>query len=81
MELKFCPCCGGHAKIRGCKKYWIACSKCGLTTAVFDTMHEAIRAWNKREDDTVFLTKFEWALVVMSLILGGLLYHLIRVLF
>lgn len=75
MDLKSCPCCGGQVKIKGAGKYWLECTKCGLTTRVYDTMLDAIKAWNHREpdEDRIFLTRFEWILLMLGAAIGWLI--------
>ena len=50
-ELKPCPFCDGEAKIFtfGLERYrTIGCSKCGVQLPVYETIEQAIKAWNNR---------------------------------
>ena len=59
--IKNCPCCGGQFKVRvtrrlnnnNCEGYYIMCHRCGLETAIYDTIPEAITAWNRRYKDEI----------------------------
>jgi len=56
MIIDKCPCCGGEPFVRvtrrmdngQCQGYYIMCRKCQLETAIYDTMLEAVTAWNRR---------------------------------
>lgn len=66
-ELKSCPFCGGEATPESEPRfvptfydpdgsnaeieYWIRCTKCGAETRLFKTEHEALEAWNKRNEE------------------------------
>ena len=54
-ELKACAFCGGKANLRcasvivGRKKYFVSCHDCNTSTSrYFDTLDDAITAWNRR---------------------------------
>lgn len=53
-ELKPCPFCGGEAKIRDYShpdldpEIDVFCTNCGGQTFVYETVGEAIEAWNRR---------------------------------
>ena len=51
-ELKPCPFCGGEASIAkghdGELLPWVMCRECGAETYCFDSVAEAIEAWNRR---------------------------------
>lgn len=51
-ELKLLPCpfCGGEAvSIDGYREaFFVQCEDCGATFPMFDTLSEAIAAWNRR---------------------------------
>lgn len=54
--IKKCPFCGNHAEIKrgGHGGYYIRCSdysECFCSTFIFNTLDEAMRAWNRRSDD------------------------------
>lgn len=54
VELKPCPFCGGEAHIRqnGNRVFpWVVCSDCIASTRVYDSVEEAIEAWNRRAGD------------------------------
>ncbi len=56
MIIDKCPCCGGETFARkthlpnkdGCEKYYIMCRDCGLETALYNTLLQAVEAWNRR---------------------------------
>lgn len=62
VELLPCPFCGGEAEVKkvyGCNKYYIVCSsskalfddRCvlaGIGARVYDSIGDAIAAWNRR---------------------------------
>ena len=54
-ELKKCPFCGGEAKLVGDKYHWVFCEGCQGGSHAFETVEEAIKAWNTRKpvDDVV----------------------------
>ena len=57
-QLKPCPFCGGKAKvILFMRNYGVACTKClgGIVPHHEQTKHEAIKAWNRRADNTELL--------------------------
>lgn len=53
-KLKPCPFCGGEGDIAEGQSYGFArqyqscCRYCGVTLDVFDTLEEAVEAWNRR---------------------------------
>lgn len=47
-ELKKCPFCGGDAKLIGNKNHWVFCKGCLGESQTFETVEEAIKAWNNR---------------------------------
>lgn len=53
--LKPCLFCGGEAELyswdQGVEDYHIRCIDCGVATADYDTVKEAIAAWNRRAED------------------------------
>ena len=56
-KLKPCPFCGGEAELGGVIKpilnehrYQIACNYCGGQTLFFQSVEEAIKAWNTRAE-------------------------------
>ena len=50
--LRKCPFCGGNAISEGLGGWvWIRCEHCETQTAVFTTLNDAIRAWNRRVSD------------------------------
>lgn len=55
IELKPCPCCGGHATMEhGAERSengWVVCMGCGLSTRYHDDMAEAAEEWNRRACD------------------------------
>jgi Lar family restriction alleviation protein len=46
-ELKPCPFCGGEAYAPD-RTTWLRCRECGCETNYFETLEEAIEAWNRR---------------------------------
>ena len=56
-ELKPCPFCGGEAKIRDFStpdldpEIDVFCTNCGGQTFVYETVGEAIEAWNRRVEN------------------------------
>ena len=48
-ELKRCPFCGGEAKLVGDKYHWVLCDGCQGGSHAFETVEEAINAWNTRK--------------------------------
>lgn len=49
--LKPCPFCGGKPELGsyGKSRNWIVvCSKCEVETKIYETEHEAVKAWNAR---------------------------------
>lgn len=55
-KLKPCPCCGGDAviEINASTSFRISCRNiysCGVLQHWFDTLDEAIEAWNRRVDN------------------------------
>lgn len=55
IELKPCPCCGGHATMEhGAERSengWVVCMECGLSTRYHDDPAEAAAEWNRRACD------------------------------
>ena len=47
-KLKPCPFCGGEAEVEGERIFWVSCQKCWVETSSFNTLEEAIEAWNRR---------------------------------
>ena len=47
FELKPCPFCGDDANIVT-GNTWVHCMGCGAETDYYDTVEEAIEAWNRR---------------------------------
>ena len=47
-ELKPCPFCGGVAEELGSCVHWISCADCRAESYTYDTLEEAIEAWNRR---------------------------------
>lgn len=43
-----CPFCGGEAKTYGAVGYYVACTRCGAESGVFDRKTLAVQAWNRR---------------------------------
>ena len=39
--------CGGEARIYGIDYHWVYCSICDIATKPYDTVSEAIEAWNR----------------------------------
>ena len=50
-ELKPCPFCGGEAEDFGVDVFWVTCKNCHIGTESFDTLQEAIEAWNRRANN------------------------------
>ena len=57
MELKACPFCGGkiiqtgkEERRAGIVEHYVYCYECNSSTAGYRLMHEAIEAWNRREN-------------------------------
>lgn len=52
-ELKPCPFCGSEAKFTEPYKniYVVSCPNCGVGSAIFSNLGEAIEAWNRRYKD------------------------------
>ena len=52
IELKPCPCCGGHATMEhGAERSengWVVCMDCGLSTRYHHDPAEAAAEWNRR---------------------------------
>lgn len=50
VDLKRCPFCGAKAQIRTFdrKTYYAACSGCRADSGGYDTLADAVVAWNKR---------------------------------
>ncbi len=55
MDLKPCPCCGGHATMEhGAERSengWVVCMECGLSTRYHHDPAEAAAEWNRRACD------------------------------
>lgn len=49
--IKKCPRCGSKSYSAYEEAYWFTCRICGFSSAVKPTLHEAIEAWNKGEED------------------------------
>ena len=64
MTIDKCPCCGGNPFARAtrrmnkndCEGFYIMCKKCGLETAIYDTLAEAVTAWNRRYKSEIHIT-------------------------
>lgn len=58
MIIKDCPCCGGPPFARvtrrvnknDCEGFYIMCRTCGMETAIFPSLLEAVTAWNRRPE-------------------------------
>ena len=51
-KLKPCPFCGGKAEaLGGVNTHWISCVDCITESAAYDTLEEAVKAWNRRTTD------------------------------
>ena len=52
-----CPCCGGAGKIRTARSHgniggnYVKCLNCGLHTRQYNSLKEAVLAWNRRPED------------------------------
>lgn len=48
FKPKTCPFCGGEAQTYGHVGYYVACTRCGAESDVFEKKLHAVHAWNRR---------------------------------
>jgi transposase len=56
-NITTCPFCRGRGEVKGRKRKWVECKKCGARGPRLPFLLDAIAAWNNREEMIVVGTK------------------------